>query len=223
MKNASLVWVIFVGLLIIGSSSAFAQTPTHVEYDFSGTGNFLVSPVVYSGTVDAGEPLLIGGYWDILVDDTGWPPDADKAVRWDYINTTYYAPNYDPFGGTWTAIFDGSTTASQPVWHTGHTMGELSGTATLQITLVDFDFDAIIDPDERAFSVFSGTLIVIKNGTGIWADYCGLGSFSGSSSNADPWSWADDDVSGHTILDIEDCSVPTEQVTWGQVKQLYQK
>ena len=60
-----------------------------------------------------------------------------------------------------------------------------------------------------------------KDGDGIWAGYCGLGSFSGSSQNADPAAWVDDVVEGYTILDVEDCSVPTDNLSWGQVKELY--
>ncbi|MCK5407390.1 MAG: hypothetical protein KAJ37_08050, partial [Candidatus Krumholzibacteria bacterium] len=78
------------------------------------------------------------------------------------------------------------------------------------------------DPDERAFVIFSGTLIVVKNGDGLFAGYCGLGSYSGSSSNPDPVNFADDTFDGTTILDVEDCGVPVQAVSWGHVKSLYQ-
>ncbi len=214
----SLITLAVVFLLAPGS---FAQIPTHIVYDWSGTGNFLVSPVVYSGSIDSGEPKLVGGSWDLLVDDTGWPPDTDKLVRWNYINSTYFDPFYDPMQGSWTGTFDNTSTASDLLWHASSGWGGIHGTAVLQITILDFNFDQIIDPDERAFSVFSGTLVVVKDGSGIWAGYCGLGSFSGSSSNADPVNWADDFVSGSTILDVDICDVPTNNVTWGQVKELY--
>jgi len=123
--------------------------------------------------------------------------------------------------GSWTGTFDNTSTASDLLWHASSGWGGIHGTAVLQITILDFNFDQIIDPDERAFSVFSGTLVVVKDGSGIWAGYCGLGSFSGSSSNADPVNWADDFVSGSTILDVDICDVPTNNVTWGQVKELY--
>lgn len=221
MKYLSVLLVVCACLLVIGSSAAYAQVPTHIEYGFSGYGNFLVSPVHYSGSINSGEPLLIGGNWDLWVDDSGWPSDSDKLARWNYIDATFFAPNYDPMLGTWTGTFDENTTASSPTWHAGHAIGSLGGTANLQITISDFNFDGIIDPDERSFSIFSGTLIVVKNGTGIWAGYCGLGSFSGNSMNNDPWNWADDYVEGYTILDIEDCGVPVEEITWGHVKNIY--
>jgi len=207
--------------LAIVPALAWAQPPTHIEFDFTGTGNLMVSPVVYSGSIVAGEPLLVGGTWDLNIDDTGWPPDSDKLARWNYINATYFAPNYDPNFGMWVATFDQNTTASPLTWHASNGLNMLHGTAVLQVTLFDMDMDQMIDPDERAMSVFSGTLIVVKNGGGVWAGYCGLGSFSGNSTNPDPVNWADDDVSGHTILDVQDCSVPTETASWGQVKKIY--
>jgi hypothetical protein len=221
MKRLSVLIALSACMLIISSPVAYSQVPTHIEYGFSGYGNFLVSPVQYTGSIDSGEPLLVGGTWNMWVDDTGWPPDTDQLVRWNHIDATYFAPNYDAGLGTWTGTFDETTCASSPTWDAGHTLGSLSGTASLQITISDFDFDAVIDADERSFSIFSGTLIVVKNGTGIWAGYCGLGSFSGTSMNSDPWNFADDYVEGYTILDIEDCGVPAEEVTWGAVKNIY--
>ncbi len=219
MKLSALVIVSVV--LILGVPVA-AQVPSHIEYDFSGTGNFMVSPVVYLGSVDAGEPLLVGGTWAITIDDMGWPGDSDKGVRWNYIDATHFAPNYNSFSLSWTGIFNSETTASAPQWRAGRVdVGDLVGTAELQFTIQDFDSDALIDPDERMFMVVSGTIIVVKNGTGIWAGYCGLGSFSGWTENLDPWNWADDSMMGGTALDIEDCSIPTETVTWGHVKATY--
>jgi hypothetical protein len=193
-----------------------------MEYDVSGTTNFLVSPVFFNGSVTAGEPLLLGGYWTLTINDLGWPPDTDKPARWTYINDTYYVPGFNPYTFTWTATFDELTTAGQVIWTSGNGgVGEMNGTATLQTTIQDFDFDGVIDPDERGFVIFSGTLIVVKNGTGVFAGYCGLGSFSGSMSNPDPWNWADDNFTLQTQLDVEDCSLPVRSVSWGIVKNLY--
>jgi hypothetical protein len=212
---------LIICVLALFSVTAYSQVPTHIEYNFSGSGNMMVSPAVYSGSIDAGEALLVGGTWDITIDDSTWPADTDKLVRWNYIDATYFAPNYDAFLTQWLGIFDSASTGSNLLWNAQSTAGGLHGTAVLQITIIDWDFDGVIDADERAFSVFSGTLVVVKDGNGIWAGYCGLGSFSGSSNNADPANWADDTVEGYTILDVEDCSVPADNVTWGQVKELY--
>jgi hypothetical protein len=222
--NRTVIGMVVVGcVLAFGSFSANAQVPSHMVFDVEGTVNFMVSPVVFDGAVTAGEPLLLGGYWTLQVDDTGWPADTDKQARWDYIAANYYEPNYDSYSFNWTATFDEHTTNSAPTWGTGKAVvGDMTGTATLQITITDFNFNEMIDPDERAFVVFSGTLIVVKNGEGMFAGYCGLGSFSGSASNPDPVNFADDSYSGTTILDVEDCSVPAEQVSWGHVKALYQ-
>ncbi|MFH1755117.1 MAG: hypothetical protein ABIA59_05385 [Candidatus Latescibacterota bacterium] len=221
MKRLSVLFVICAVLLIISAPVTYAQVPTHIEYGFSGFGNFMVSPVHYTGSINSGEPTLVGGTWNINVDDTGWPPDTDQLVRWNYIDATYFAPNYDAMFGAWTGSFDEHSTASSPTWGASAALGSLGGTANLQVTISDFDFDGVIDADERSFSIFSGTLIVVKNGTGIWAGYCGLGSFSGNAMNNDPWNFADDYVEGYTILDIEDCGVPVENVTWGSVKNIY--
>jgi hypothetical protein len=193
-----------------------------MTFDVDGTSNFMTSPVAFNGTVTSGEPLLVGGYWNLFVDDTGWPGDTNKQVRWNYLAATYYYPNYDGFSGSWTATFDENTTASAPTWGCGNgAVGNLTGTATLQLTILDFDFDGVIDPDERAFNVFSGTLIVVKNGEGVFAGFCGLGSYSGSLNNPDPVNFADDLFAGSTILDVEDCSVPVREVSWGHVKAKY--
>ena len=221
MKRTVIGLIAFGCVLILGSMSVVAQ-PSHMVFDMSGSSNFMVSPVLYNGSIDAGEPLLVGGFWTLQVDDTGWPADTDKAARWSYIDATFYTPNYDPMFGSWTATFDENTTNSAPAWSVGKSgVGSMTGTALLQTTLTDFNFDGIIDPDERGFIIFSGTLIVVKNGDGIFAGFCGLGSYSGSASNPDPINFADDAFSGSTILDVEECSVPVEEVTWGQVKSLY--
>ena len=208
--------------IVIVVGPVAAQVPAHIEYDFTGIGNLMVSPVVYGGAITVGEPLLVGGTWEIDIDDTGWPGDTDKPVRWSYVDATYFAPNYNPLAYSWTGVFNAATTASVPQWRAGRgDVGDLMGTTEVQFTILDFDGDALIDPDERMAMVVSGTIIVVKNGTGIWAGYCGLGSFSGFTDNPDPLNWADDNIQGGTALDIEDCSVPTEDVTWGHVKSAY--
>ncbi|MEJ2722621.1 MAG: hypothetical protein P8181_16005 [bacterium] len=218
MRSAALVMI----CIMVTGATAFAQVPAHIEYGFSGTGNLMVSPVEYSGTVDTGEPLLVGGTWFIAIDDTGWPSDADQNARWNYIDATYFGPNFNEYVFSWTANFNAATTASVPQWQASKAgVGDLVGTAEVQLTISDFDFDMTIDPDERALMLLSGTIIVVKNGTGIWAGYCGLGSYSGTIQNADPWNFADDSVSGSAVLDIEDCSLPTEEVTWGKIKAAY--
>jgi hypothetical protein len=220
MKFATLVMLSVV--MAIGLP-AYAQVPLHIEYDFSGAGNLMVSPVLYTGPIDAGEPLLVGGTWDISIDDTGWPGDADQNARWDYVAATYFVPNYNSFALTWTAVFNATTTASVPQWRAGRgDVGDLVGTAEVQMTIQDLNGDAVIQPDERGLVVLSGTIIVIKDGTGIWAGYCGLGSYSGFMQNFDPANYADDIVmAGSAVLDIEECSVPNEDFTWGHVKSVY--
>lgn len=219
MKIAAIA--VLCGILAL-SAPAYSQVPSHIEYNFSGAGNLMVSPVVYAGPIDGGEPLLVGGTWEIAIDDTGWPADTDKAARWAYVDATYFTPNFNQYVYSWTGIFNSTTTASVPTWRAGRDdVGDLVGTAAVQLTIQDFDFDAVIDPDERMSMLLSGTIIVIKNGTGIWAGWCGLGSYSGYTENMDPWNFADDAVYGSSVLDIEDCSLPSEEVTWGHIKTRY--
>jgi hypothetical protein len=221
MKKTVIGFLACSFVLLLCPLYAGAAVPNHMVFDVSGTTNFMASPVQFSGAVTAGEALLVGGYWLLNVDDAGWPADTDQQARWDYISATYYEPHYDPFSFSWTATFDGNTTASPPTWAAGSGVGEMTGTATLQMTITDFDFDGVIDPDERAFNVFSGTLIVVKNGEGVFSGYCGLGSYSGYLSNSDPENFVDDDFSGTTVLDVEDCSLPVDEVTWGHIKSEY--
>jgi hypothetical protein len=223
MRKTVIGTIAFGCVLIFGAFTTNAQVPSHLDFIVDGTLNFMTSPVLFDGTVTSGEPLLNTGYWTIEIDDTGWPDDSNQQVRWDYIAATYYGPNYDPMIGTWTALFDSSTTNSSPWWETGRAgVGNLTGTATLQMTIQDYNFDGVIDPDERAFVIFSGTLIVVKNGEGLFAGFCGLGSYSGTSiSPGPPYTFADETFNGRTILDVEDCSVPVEEVSWGFVKSQY--
>ena len=116
MKKSVTGIIAYMFVFVFALVSADAVVPSHMVFDVSGTTNFVTSPVVFNGTITAGEPLLVGGAWMLTIDDTGWPADTDPQARWDYIATTYYYPNYDPLSFSWTATFDGNTTASPPAW-----------------------------------------------------------------------------------------------------------
>ena len=136
--------LIVLSAVVILSTPAFAQVPSHIEYDFSGTGNLMVSPVVYAGSIDSGEPLLVGGTWEIAIDDAGWPDDTDQAIRWAYLDATYFTPNFNQYVYSWTGFFNASTTATVPTWRAGRgDVGDLVGTAEVQLTIQDFNFDMI--------------------------------------------------------------------------------
>jgi len=209
-----------VALLLVVATGSRAG---HVEIEVTGSGNLLTSPVVYSGPIVAGDPLFVGGFWEIIVNDSSWPMDDDKAARWNYIASTYYLPNYDPYLAGWWAAFDENTTGAPVQWRAGRSdVGELLGWGDLAGFIMDFDFDGEIDPDERGFQIFEMQFFIAR-GTGMWHDpmNCGLGSFTGSSFNPDPANWADDAIEGRFILDHEYCGTPVESVTWGQIKQMY--
>ena len=55
-----------------------------------GVGSLMKSPVVYSGNFMFG---LIGT-WEITLDDSMWPDQADSTARFDYIWDNFSADNY---------------------------------------------------------------------------------------------------------------------------------
>lgn len=203
-------------------ASAEPPESVSVEFNFSGFGNMeLVSPPLYSGNVDAGDPLVLGGDWWIRVDDTGWPSTADPEARWNSIFSHYFT--HDPGTFSWTGVFDEHTCATRPVWGINTpTNGTMGGTLALVVTFTDWNMNGILDLDERMMGVYSGTLIVMKYGTGVFAGYCGLGAYNGGFTNGDPGNWADDYVEGHCILDLKNCAIGVQQASWSAVKKIYQ-
>lgn len=190
-----------------------------MEYDFEGFGNpVLASPPIYTGEVTGGDLRVYpGGTWWIQFDDSAWPPTSDPNVRWDYIFNNYFV--YDPGSFSWSAQFDNTNLPQKPVWELQHPAnGTMGGTAIVVMTLSDWDLDGTLDPEERTFGSFSGTLLVMKYGTGHFSKYCGAGSYNGTMQNADPVNFADDYVYGHCLLDLIDCSVGVEESSWSALK-----
>jgi hypothetical protein len=181
----------------------------------------LGSPPLYSGTVDDGDALVLGGDWWVRVDDSGWPSTSDPGARWNYLFSHYFA--YDADLHAWTAVFDEHTCASRPVWGLNTpTNGTMGGTLVLVVTYTDGNGNGILDLSERQFGVFSGTVIVMKYGTGLFAGYCGLGSYNGAFQNGDPANWVDDYVESYCILNLKSCAIGVEQVSWSKIKKLYE-
>ncbi len=54
----------------------------------------------------------------------------------------------------------------------------------------------------------------------VWAGHCEPGSFSGFPISADLAIWADDEISGYKIIDVEVCGVPGERIIRGHVKAI---
>jgi len=210
-------------LLAVLPCGVNAQLPPSlvVEFDFEGFGNAVMnSPVLYAGDVTAGDPLVLGGTWWIKIDDTGWPSTSTPQLRWDYIFNHFFV--HDPGSFSWTGVFDDLSCAKRPVWELTHpTNGTLGGTLIVVLTYTDWNMNSVLDVDERMQGDFSGTLIIMKYGTGNFAGYCGLGAYNGAVMNSDPANWADEYVMGSCKLDLQDCSIGVHEASWSAIKQLY--
>ncbi|RKZ06409.1 hypothetical protein DRQ05_04850 [bacterium] len=225
MMRKGILFILFLaGLLVISSGNTFAQLPDtlQLEFDFEGTGNAVLnSPPLYSGDITQGDPLVVGGTWWVQLDDSNWPSTSDPDTRWNYIFNTYYI--YDPGSFSWTATFDGNTMPSKPTWEIDHpSNGTMGGTLVIQMTLYDWNMNGELDLDERTSGLFSGTMMVMKYGTGLFAGYCGEGSYNGSLSNSDPANYADDYVEGHCLLNLVNCAIGTQTASWSYIKSIFE-
>ncbi|UCF04873.1 MAG: hypothetical protein JSV33_13260 [bacterium] len=208
-------------LIVLPCSVAAQDWPDtlFLEFDFEGFGNLVLdSPPIYAGDITGGDwRVFPDGTWWLQIDDSEWPPTSDPNARWDHIFNTYFI--HDPGSFSWTATFDNTTLPTKPTWEIQHPVnGTMGGTAIIVITFSDWDIDGILDPEERTFGVFSGTLLVMKFGTGNFSKYCGDGSYNGSLQNADPINFADDYVTGHCLLDLIDCSIGNDETSWSALK-----
>jgi hypothetical protein len=225
--NGNLRTFLFLAITLLLPSAAAAQFPDSLilEFDFEGFGNLILdSPPVYSNDIVAGDPQVIGGTWWWRLDDSEWPPAppaGDATARWNYIFNNYFV--YTPgAGANWTAYFDGNSLPTKPVWELSHPVnGTMGGTLVWSVTILDWNGNGVLELDERTFGTFSGTIMVMKYGTGNFSKYCGSGAFNGAYFNNDPANYADDFVEGHCILDLINCQVGTEETTWSALKQIY--
>ena len=194
-----------------------------IDMDFmgDGTGSLLVSPVVYGGNITWGD--LAPGVWDLTIDDGGWPDPSDPGARWDYIWDTYYAPNYDPDAHIWIATFDSTTCATVPRVYLEHTgVGHMSGVAKLRMQVSDDNGNGVLDAGEICEGDFSGLVIIIKDGSGDYAGYCGDGYFFGSYTKPGCPPEMTDYVQLLMHLNVDDCAVSIASSTWGKIKLLYE-
>ncbi len=223
MKNLFIKYIFLVTILAIIPCYASAQLPDtlDIQFQFEGFGNMITdSPPYYSGDVVDGDPLVDGGTWWTQIDDTGWPGTGDPDTRWNYIFDNFFV--YDSYSYNWTAVFDGNSLAEKPTWgltsQNGSTMG---GTLVITFTFSDWDMDGILDIEERTSGMFSGTMMVMKYGTGDFAKYCGDGSYNGTLQNSDPANYVDDYVSGNCDLGLINCEISVDDLSWGSIKEMY--
>jgi hypothetical protein len=218
-------------IAILFLAMGFAMAPTmagalppgdvQVLFEFEGLGNSMtVSPPEYTGDITSGDLLVVGGTWLIRVDDSTWPGTSDPQARWDYLFNNF--ATHDPQSYSWTMVLDEHSCATKPVWQINHpTNGMMGGTLVVVITFSDWNMNGVLDLEERTFGVFSGTLIVMKYGTGAFTGYCGDGSYNGELQNADPANWADDFVTGSCLLNLKNCQVGVERATWTAIKSMF--
>lgn len=224
MKGRARLFLFLTVALMLLPCAAYAQFPDTLllEFDFEGLGNLVLdSPPVYMNDIIAGSPQVVGGTWWWQIDDSAWPPPSDPNGRWDYIFNNYFVYTPGP-GANWTAVFDGNTLPAKPIWELSHPVnGTMGGTLVWTVTILDWNANGTLELDERTFGTFSGTILVMKYGTGNFAKYCGSGAFNGAYTNADPLNYADDFLEGHTILDLINCMIGTEEASWSALKQMY--
>jgi hypothetical protein len=190
--------------LVLAAAALFiagvAYGQVHYEFHCTGSGNMVKTgnPVSYSGQIDGGD--LAPGVWTIDVPDGMWPAVGDDAVRWEYIWTTYYV--YDPSPQIWTGTFDDNDLYLEK---TG--TGSMQGTCDLTFQIIDMNGDGIVDPSE-CMDGLSGAVIIIRDGTGAYAQLCGQGTYQGFYFRdcviSNP-TYMLDNVDFNMQLDLEDC------------------
>jgi hypothetical protein len=201
--------IVAATLLLVGVAGA----QVHYEFHCAGTGNMAQdSPPIYTGAIDGGD--LAPGTWMMEIDDTGWPSTADPAARWDYIFLNYYV--YDPGQQIWTGVFD----CVLDLERTGQ--GTMYGFCDLVFQIIDLNGNGTMDPEE-CMDGLSGAVIIIEDGTGIYAHLCGDGTYEGfyfRDCNAGP-TYMLDNVDFNMQLDLEDCGMSVQPATWSAVKSLF--
>ena len=221
MKGNMILGLFLLAGVVLSPVCASAQPALSVQFEFEGFGNAMINSLpVYAGAINAGDPLVLGADWWIRIDDSTWPAPSNPQARWDYLFNNF--ATYDAGSFSWTMVFDEQSCATKPVWQITHaTNGLMGGTLVVVVTFTDWDQDAVLDIDERMFAVYSGNLIVMKYGTGIFAGYCGDGTFNGSIQNPDPANWADEYVEGSCLLNLQNCQVGTRESSWTAIKSMY--
>jgi len=217
----TILFLLIVSVFLPYNAEAQLPDTLRLEFDFVGAGNAVMdSPPLYAGDIVDGDELVVDGTWWVELDDSDWPATTDPGARWDYIFDNHF--DYDPVSFTWTAVFDGNTLPEKPTWGVEHsTNGTMTGTLVVLMTLYDYDMNGELSADERAFGLFAGTFIVMKYGTGCFANYCGDGAYNGSLTNEDPVNFADDAVDGSCILDLINCSIGVEEASWSYIKSVF--
>ncbi len=223
MKGNMILGLFLLAGVMLSPVCASAQLPEalSVQFEFDGMGNAMINSLpVYAGAIYAGDPIVLGADWWIRIDDSTWPAPSNPQARWDYLFNNF--ATYDAGSFSWTIVFDDQSCATKPVWQIDHaTNGMMGGTLVVVVTFTDWDQNAVLDLEERMFAVYSGNLIVMKYGTGMFAGYCGDGTFNGSIQNPDPANWADEYVEGSCFLNLQNCQIGTRESSWTAIKSMF--
>jgi len=191
-------------------------------YGTQGMGSMMKSPVVYSGTFLFG----VTGTWEVNIDDSLWPVEADSTARFDYLWTNFFVDNYDATTGAeaWYGYFDGVTQPTSPSFYFDlvSPLGTITGDASVVIMIRDWYADGILSQSEKHRSnQMTVTYILDPDAsTGAFADFCGNGSMSGGNFNfINPP--GDDSINLMGQFSATFCGSPVEQSSWGVIKALY--
>jgi len=197
-----------------------------VFYYGTGNGDFMDTPPVFTGGMDPGG-MITDGSWTITITDDGWP--TDPVARAAYIWDTFYAPNYMPGSpGFWKAYFDtdhglAAMNALQIVDETGGAgvIGTMGGVCSVEIQVQDDNSNGILDEGEFCDGALTGQVIIIRDGSGIYDGLCGTGDYFGTYEKQscpdtyETWQFG-------MYLNLNDCTSPVQDMSWGGIKALYQ-
>jgi hypothetical protein len=212
---------IVVGIAVVALTSA-ASAETFVWFFGIGNGDFMDSPPVLAGGMDAGGDID-DGYWSITVHDDGWPVGPPET-RYAHVWNTFFAPHYTPgTPGFWKGYFDTEhgLAAMNDLYIVDDTGGgTMVGYCTIEIQVQDLNSNGQLDAGEFCNGSLTGLIIIIREGTGIYDGLCGTGNYFGSYTKACPdtyetWNFG-------MYLWLNPCSSPVQETTWGAIKALYQ-
>lgn len=219
--NCAFAFSVFLLVFLLIPYNAVAQQET---FCLSGNGSMLLSPPGWEGIIDCG--TLDGGYFTIYIDDTGWPtddPGTPENERWNYIVSTFFTYIAEPLNEHWVGYIPLSGSPAPPViFHFYNNGDNLGGVMYLNITIIDKDADGIMDQaDLMNQSLGANIRLHVEQATGRFEGMCGVGSMNGTIEDFDP---TPNDIltvpSGRIFLSTN-CTLPTQNTTWGAVKSLY--
>ena len=215
--------MLLVLALVALLAAAAPASEIFVWFYGTGIGDFISdSPPIFTGVMSSGGDITEGS-WSIAVPDASWPDTSVPAVRTQYFWDTFFAGNYTPgTPGYWIGYIDvNHGLPTQPVLDIVDDTfgGTMTGVCTIQMLVTDDDNDGVLDDDEFCQGSFSGCIVIIREGTGIYDGYAGTGSYNGSFAVDCPGSMHTWNFGMYVWIDN---AAPVESMTWSSIKALYQ-